>query len=183
MQSAITTSPLADFLTQPEIESFPAWEFINGQAEQKPMPSLFHSRIQRNLINTINAPTVEYEAIQELRCIVLPLSPVPDITVIARSRLPNEDGPFNGSPDWIVEIWSPDQSTLDQSTPLLQSKILHFLSNGTQLAWLIDSQRRQVWVWQGEELPIVYAGDDLLPTLGNLQDLSVRAVMAMTLQQ
>ena len=178
MQSAITTSPLADFLTQPEIESSPAWEFIDGQAQQKPMPSLFHSRIQQNLINAINAQTSAYEAIQELRCIVPPLSPVPDITVIARDRLPTEDGPFNGSPDWVIEIRSPDQSTL-----LLQSKILHFLSNGTQLAWLIDSQRQQVWVWQGEELPIVYAGDDLLPTLGNLPDLSVRAVMAMTLQQ
>ncbi len=98
MQSAITTSPLADFLTQPEIESSPAREFINGQAEQKPMPSLFHSRIQRNLINTINAQTVEYEAIHELHCIVPPLSPVPDITVIARSRLPNEDGPSTVHP-------------------------------------------------------------------------------------
>ena len=181
MQSATTTSPLADFLTQPEIESSPAWEFINGQAKQKPMPSLFHSRIQRNLINTVNAQTDAYEAIQELRCIVPPLSPVPDIAIIARSRLQDEDGPFNGSPDWIVEIRSPDQSTL--LLQMLQSKILHFLSNGTQLAWLIDSQRQQVWVWQGEELPIVYAGDDLLPTLGNLQDLSVEAVMAMTLQQ
>ena len=58
------------------------------------MPSLFHSRIQRNLINTINAQTIAYEAIQELRCIVPPLSPVPDIAVIARNRLPNEDGPL-----------------------------------------------------------------------------------------
>lgn len=181
MQPAITTNPLADFLTQPEIESSPAWEFINGQAKQKPMPSLFHSRIQRNLINAINAQTTAYEAIQELRCIVPPLSPVPDITVIARSRLPNEEGPFNGSPDWVIEIRSSGQSTL--LIQILQSKILHFLSNGTQLAWLIDSQRQQVWVWQGEELPVVYAGDDLLPTLGNLQDLSVKAVMAMTLQQ
>ncbi len=107
-----------------------------------------------------------------------PLSPVPDIAVIACNRLANEDGPFNGSPDWTIEIRSPDQSTL-----LLQSKILHFLSNGTQLAWLIDSQRQQIWVWQGEDLPIIYAGDDLLPTLGYLQDLSVSFVMAMTLQR
>ncbi|MGB3299057.1 MAG: Uma2 family endonuclease [Phormidesmis sp.] len=175
MQSAIASS-LAIFLTQPEIESSPAWEFINGQAQQKPMPSLFHSRIQRNLINTINAQTSAYEAIQELRCIVPPLSPVPDIAVIASKRLANEDGPLSGSPDWIVEIRSPDQSTLR-----LQSKILHFLSSGTRLAWLIDSQ--QVWVWQGEELPIIYAGGDLLPTLGDLQALSVDAVMTMALQR
>jgi Uma2 family endonuclease len=70
------------------------------------------------------------------------------------------------APDWVIEIrWhsldvgeSPDQSILD-----LQDKILHCLTNGTQLAWLIDIQRQQIWVWQAEELPIVYTGNDVLP--------------------
>jgi Putative restriction endonuclease len=70
--------------------------------------------------------TTSYEAIQELRCIVPPYSPVPDISVVAIARLADEDGPFNGAPDWLIEIRSPDQSTLD-----LQTKILHCLSNGT----------------------------------------------------
>ncbi|WP_353845555.1 Uma2 family endonuclease [Microcystis sp. M090S1] len=77
----------------------------------------------------MNNQTKAYEAIQELRCIVPPLSPVPDIAVVKSDRLSEVDGPLPGPPDWLIEIRSPDQSTLD-----LQNKILHCLSNGTQLA-------------------------------------------------
>ena len=176
--SSVITTPLTEFLSQPNIESSPAWEFINGCAIQKPMPTLFHSRLQRNLVNYINRHTDEFEAVQELRCLVPPYSPVPDISIIAIARLPDQDGPFDGTPDWLIEIRSPDQSTLD-----LQKKILHCLSNGTQLAWLIDPTRQQIWVWQGDDLPMVCSGSDRLPTLGNLPELTVKAVMAMTRRQ
>lgn len=178
MQSPTATRLLEAFLNQPNIETSPAWEFINGHAQQKPMPTLFHSRLQRNLVNTINHQTKIYEAIQELRCIVPPLSPVPDISVVASDRLLDEDGPLQGPPDWLIEIRSPDQSTLD-----LQNKILHCLSNGTQLAWLIDIQRQQIWVWQGQDLPMIYAETETLPTLGNVSNLTVEAVIAMTQQR
>jgi Uma2 family endonuclease len=178
MQSPIATSPLDTFLRQSNIEGSPAWEFINGQAQQKPMPTLFHSRLQRNLVGFINQHTQAYEAIQELRCIVPPLSPVPDIVVVRSDRLSDEDGPLQGAPDWLIEIRSPDQSTLD-----LQSKILHCLSNGTQLAWLIDIHKQQVWVWEQQELPIIYAHEDRLPTLSDSIEISVDAVLAMTRQR
>ncbi|MDZ7957890.1 MAG: Uma2 family endonuclease [Aulosira sp. DedQUE10] len=175
MQSPILTNPLDAFLQQPEIEASPAWEFILGHALQKPMPTLFLSRLQRNLVNAINQQTTAYEAIQELRCIVPPMSPVPDIAVVKSDRLCEEDGPLQGAPDWIIEIRSPDQSTLD-----LQNKILHCLSHGTQLAWLIDIQRQQIWVWENQELPLIYAGADPLPTLDNISELTVDTVIAMT---
>ena len=178
MQLSTTTNSLDAFLQQPNIETSPAWEFICGQPQQKPMPTLFHSRLQRNLVNTINNKTEAYEAIQELRCIIPPLSPVPDIVVVKSDRLGNQDGPLQGSPDWIIEIRSPDQSTLD-----LQNKILHCLGNGTQLAWLIDIQRQQIWVWENQELPLVFAGTDVLPTLDNISDLTVEKVIAMTQQR
>jgi len=170
-----TESSLKAFLAQPNIEASPAWELINGRTIQKPIPTLFHSRLQHNLVNYINLHTEELEAIQELRCIIPPYSPVPDIAVIACSRLPEEDGPFSGAPDWLIEIRSPDQSTLD-----LQSKILHCLNHGTELAWLIDLNRQQLWVWQGDDLPSTYSEAQLLPTLGNLPGLTVQDVMAMT---
>lgn len=178
MQPSTVTDRLARFLKQPNIETSPAWEFINGRAQQKIMPTLFHSRLQRNLVNAINAQTEAYEAIQELRCIVPPFSPVPDIAVVAIERFSDEDGPLEGPPDWLIEIRSPDQSTLD-----LQNKILHCLGNGTQLAWLIDIQRQQIWVWQEQELPMIYSGNDTLPTLGNIAGLTVDAVSAMTQQR
>ena len=176
--SSVVTTPLAEFLSQPNIESSPAWELINGRAIQKPMPTLFHSRLQRNLVNYINSHTDEFEAVQELRCVVPPYSPVPDISIVAIVRLPDRDGPFDGAPDWLIEIRSPDQSTLD-----LQKKILHCLSNGTQLAWLIDPASQQIWVWQGDDLPIICSGAEVLPVLGNLPELTVNAVMAMTRRQ
>jgi Uma2 family endonuclease len=178
MVQSIATLSLEDFLAQPDIESSPAWELIAGQAIQKTMPTLFHSRLQRNLVNYINDRTDRFEAIQELRCLVPPYSPVPDIAIVACDRLPHEDGPFNGAPDWLIEIRSPAQNTLE-----LQKKILHCLSNGTQLAWLIDLSCQQIWVWQGDDLPLVYSDVDILPTLGILLELTVETVMAMTRRQ
>lgn len=178
MINLVATTPLTEFLSQPNIEASPAWELINGQARQKPMPTLFHSRLQRNLVNYVNNNTEQFEAVQELRCIVPPYSPVPDISVVACDRLSDEDGPLQGAPDWLIEIRSPDQSTLD-----LQNKILHCLSNGTQLAWLIDITRQQIWVWVKDNLPFIYSVEDVLPTLGKLPELTVKMVMAMTSRQ
>ncbi|BAY16788.1 hypothetical protein NIES21_26220 [Anabaenopsis circularis NIES-21] len=175
MPQSVARMSLAEFLAQPKIEASPAWELIDGRVVQKTMPTLFHSRLQRNLVNYINYRTDKFEAVQELRCIVPPYSPVPDIAIIAGHRLGDEDEPFNGAPDWLIEIRSPDQSTLD-----LQNKILHCLINGTQLAWLIDITRQQIWVWQGDNLPIVFAGVDLLPSLDILPEITVDAVMKMT---
>jgi Uma2 family endonuclease len=172
-----SATQLADFLQQPEIEGSPAWEFLFGVAQQKPMPTLFHSRLQRNLVNAINRQTTDYEAIQELRCIVPPLSPVPDIVVVRAERL-TADGALQGAPDWLIEIRSPDQGTLE-----LQHKILHCLAQGTVLAWLIDIQRERIWVWENDELPIIYAGDNILPTLAGINDLNVTKVISMTQQR
>ncbi|MEC4807428.1 MAG: Uma2 family endonuclease [Jaaginema sp. PMC 1079.18] len=72
MIQSVNPLSLDDFLAQATIEASPTWELIAGQAIQKPMPTLFHSRLQRNLVNAINAQTDEFEAIQELRCIVRP---------------------------------------------------------------------------------------------------------------
>ena len=168
-----TLSPpltLEKFLATPDLDASPAWELTDARADQKPMPTLFHSRVQRNLVNYINARTDRYEAIQELRCIVPPNSPVPDISVIAVDRFSEEDRPFDGAPDWLIEVRSPDQSTLK-----LQSKILHCLDQGTQLAWLIDCEGDRVWVWEGDGLPMVYDGDAVLPDLGLTLGLTVSA--------
>lgn len=177
MQTPLKTDSLANFLAQPNIEASPAWEFIGGIARQKPMPTLYHSRLQRNLVNAINQQTTEYEAIQELRCLVPPLSPVPDISVVKQERL-DQDGALDGAPEWLIEIRSPAQSTLD-----LQNKILHCLGQETELAWLIDIQKKRVWVWENDELPIIYAGESLLPTLGNVAGLTVDSVIAMITQR
>jgi Uma2 family endonuclease len=102
MQFSTLTNSLDNFLQQPNIETSPAWEFIQGKAQQKPMPTLFHYRLRRNLVNAINSQNTAYEAIQELRCVVTPMSPVPDIAVVKSERLTDEDGLLQGSPDWLI---------------------------------------------------------------------------------
>lgn len=175
---SVSVPSLADFLANPDIESSPAWELIAGKAIQKPMPTLFRSRLQRNFVNYINDRTERFEAIQELRCIVPPYSPVLDIAIVDRDRLPVEDEPFNGAPDWLIEIGSRNQRRIT-----LQTKILHSLSNGTQLAWLIDIVREQIWVWQGDDLPMVCLTIDKLPDLDVKLQLTVESVVTMTQQQ
>jgi len=98
--------------------------------------------------------------------------------VEAAERLPEEDGPLDGAPDWLIEIRSPDQSTLD-----LQSKILHCLSNGTQQAKVNRSSSSTGLGLLGDDLPRVSSGADTMPVLGALPGLTVNAVMAMTRRQ
>ena len=175
MPLSTTTDALSRFLQTPDIETSPAWELMGKEPQQKPMPTLFHSRLQRNLVNWINQNTTTHEAIQELRCIVPPYSPVPDIVVVPIEHLPDEDGPIQRAPDWLIEIRSTDQSTLP-----LQQKILHCLNNGSQLAWLIDLQKQQIWIWQNDQLPLIYGNTDPLPTVGVGSPVTVEGVMAMT---
>jgi Uma2 family endonuclease len=169
---------LDQFLDQPQIEGSPAWEFLEGEVFQKPMPSLFHSRLQRNLMNWLNQSSgsdEDWEAIQELRCVLPGGSPVPDIVVVKVDRLGSVDGPLAGAPDWLIEIRSPDQSLL-----LLQRKILACLEARTMLAWLIDPTQREVWVWQGQSLPRVYSGLDSLPVLPDFAGLTVDRLLTFT---
>ena len=139
---ATTTQQLTlqDFLKQPNIEESPAWEYMAGQADQKPIyPTAHHSILQKRLTAAIDQTNSAYEAFPELRCILSRNSVVPDITVIHRDRIPSTNVALNGAPDWIIEILSPDQST----TKLI-AKIQTCLQEGTQLGWLIDPSEQVI---------------------------------------
>jgi len=167
MSLAVPTSySLEQFLRLPYIEESPAWEFIYGEAIQKPMPGGKHSRLQSRLGAAINAATSFYEALPELRCTFGGRSIVPDLAVIARERIPvDENGEIasNGisfAPEWMIEILSPDQSQMK-----VTRKILHSLRHNGQIGWLVDPDERVVLVYRPERLPDELAGDTLLPCL------------------
>ncbi len=67
-------------------------------------------------------------------------------------------------PDFIVELRSPSDRL-----PTLVNKMEEYMENGASLGWLIDPQRRRVYVYRaGEETviledPAVVSGDPLLP--------------------
>jgi Uma2 family endonuclease len=160
-----TTQPISlnTFSQSPSIDESPAWELLNGQAIQKPMPTFYHSRLQKRLINAIDAADSPYEAFPELRCILSQNSVVPDITVIHNDRLPDSNRPVQGAPNWLIEILSPDQST----TKLI-TKIQLCLTEGSQLGWLIDSDERIIMTFLPDRSLRLFQNDAVLPVLDSI---------------
>ncbi|MFP5274565.1 Uma2 family endonuclease [Coleofasciculus sp.] len=157
------TITLAEFLNLPETK--PASEFINGRIYQKPMPQGKHSRLQFQLCNRINHVAEESQialAFPELRCTFGGRSIVPDVTIFQWQRIPIDangeiENVFALSPDWTIEILSPDQN----ATKVIRN-ILHCLRHGTQLGWFIDPDERLILVFLPGQQPLEMTGDDLL---------------------
>lgn len=124
---------LAEFLQRSNLEASPAWEFFQGEAHLKPMPTVDHSILQKRLTGAIDQAGSAYEAFPELRCTLTEQSVVPDITIIRGDRIPVQNTAVSGAPDWMIEILS-----RDQSTTALISKIQLCLQAGTQLGWLLN---------------------------------------------
>jgi Uma2 family endonuclease len=148
VQTPIRAINLETFLKLSETK--PASEFIDGQVIQKPMPQGKHSTIQRDLVNAIDAklkPGKIARAYPELRCTFGGRSIVPDVAVFTWEQIPRDDNGkvaniFALAPDWTIEILSPDQS----QTKVVRN-IMHCLSHGTQMGWLIDPEEELVFVY------------------------------------
>ncbi len=151
VQTPSKSLTLAEFLHLPETK--PATEYIEGEIIQKPMPQGEHSTIQAELIIAITAvfkPPKIARAFPELRCIFDGRSIVPDIAVFTWDRIPRtENGSvanvFNNSPDWMIEILSPEQRVTK-----VTKKILHALKHETQMGWLIDPQEKTIFVYHSQ---------------------------------
>lgn len=165
---------LEEFLALPETK--PYREYFNGKIEQKPMPQGEHSIIQTSLstkINEVGKPQRIALALTELRCNFVDRSIVPDISVFIWDRIPkNEQGKianrFNIHPDWVIEILSPEQS----ANKVIR-KIMFCLSQGTQLAWLIDPEDESVMIFKPEQFPEIKCDEEILPVLETLKNLQL----------
>lgn len=165
MITATKLLTLADFLKLPETQ--PASEFIDGKIYQKPMPRGKHSTLQICLANTVNEvgfPEKIAYAFPELRCTFGGRSIVPDVAVFQWERIPfDADGEvanvFECSPDWTIEILSPDQSQTR-----VTDNILFCLRHQTRLGWLIDPDEKAVICFYPNQLPeIMRQPEDRLP--------------------
>lgn len=163
---------IADFLQLSYLEASPAWEYIDGQACQKPMPKAHHSRLQLKLAAAIDA-MAENDAIAaafpELRCSFGGRSVVPDIAVLRWANIPfTETGELQARaveqpPDWTIEILSPGQS----STKVI-SNILFCLAHGSELGWLIDPEERGIFVFRPQQELTLYRADEPLEMLAGV---------------
>ncbi|NJL89121.1 MAG: Uma2 family endonuclease [Coleofasciculaceae cyanobacterium SM2_1_6] len=162
---------LEEFLQLPETK--PASEYIEGKIHQKPMPNGTHSTLQTELVIAINQvarPQKIAYALTELRCTFEARAIVPDISIFVWERIPkNEDGSVankvNISPDWIIEILSPEQSINK-----VMEKMIFAFENDTKLGWLIDPERKRVMVFQENQMPEIKSQDDQLPALEVMPD-------------
>ena len=130
------------------------------------MPQGKHSILQRELCFALTAafkPQKIAQAFPELRCTFSGRSIVPDISIFRTHRIPTDSNgmianAFNLSPDWIIEILSPNQN----QTNVIRN-ILHCLDHDTEYGWLLDSnesclfiydKNKSVKVFENTELPL-----------------------------
>jgi len=166
VQTLTKSITLEEFLQLPETK--PASEYIDGQVIQKTMPQGQHSLIQGDLTAAINAilkPQKVARAFLELRCIFGGSAIVPDISVFVWDRIPRyANGKianvFEATPDWAIEILSPEQ----RQTKIVK-KILRCLESGMQMGWLIDPEEETVFVYQPQQkIECFEDSDRSLPT-------------------
>jgi Uma2 family endonuclease len=169
--TAIKPLTLEDFLQQSYIDDSPAYEYINNQVSQKPMPHGQHSKLQFTLcekINQVGETSLSVYALPELRCNFGGRSLVPALAVFYWERIPTTaegdiENQFNSFPDWSIEIISPSQ----KYTKVIDN-ILFCLEHGSQLGWLIDPEERLILVFQPQKAPVIYRDEQQLPVLKNL---------------
>ncbi|MGB8701861.1 MAG: Uma2 family endonuclease [Thermosynechococcaceae cyanobacterium] len=169
---------LEAFLAVPETK--PACEYVAGEVIQKPMPKGRHSRLQGKLCAAINQVTeaakVAY-AFPELRCTFGDRSLVPDVAVFRWPQIPltatgEVPDKFGLSPDWVIEILSPEQKPNK-----VIGNILYCLQQGCLLGWFIDPDDASILVFQPGRQPVLCQGSDRLPVLAEIDlDLTVEQV-------
>lgn len=162
------TKPLTleEFLALSETK--PASKFINGQIIQRPRPQGEHSRLQAKLCEAINRVAESQKlayAFPELCCTFSADSIIPDVAVFQWSRIPIAPSGrianrFEISPDWAIEILSPDQG----QTKVL-GNLLHCSKHGTALGWLIVPEEETVLVVDAEQRVQLLTQAETLPVL------------------
>lgn len=118
-------------------------------------------------------------AFPELRCTFGGRSIVSDVAVLCWEHIDfDENGEPRDevliSPDWTIEILSPDQSS-----NRVTGNILHCLKYGCKLGWLLDPDDHSILVFQPKQQPELRQGqDDLIVFDGIELNLTVEQVFS-----
>ena len=153
-------------------------EFIDGETHRKQIPQGSALCLQAQLWDEINAATPHSPqaiAYPNHRCSFGGWSIVPDLAVFLHSpsypvQRPNGhpqvihfhsplDPIYTRYPDWMIEILLPEQDGIHTLRT-----ILHCLSHGTQMVWLIDLNNRLTFVFEPQKSPLEIKGNAILPT-------------------
>ncbi|MBI2767750.1 MAG: Uma2 family endonuclease [Chloroflexi bacterium] len=145
MTTATRLVTLEEFLSWPEEQ--PALELIDGIPEQKPVPSLPHSRATTKLMFLLHEhpATSKGEVLAELgKSYHTPLGNhrVPDLSFSAERRIPGSGELYPAEPpDLVAEVKSKGQGR-----DALLARLRFLLSQGVRVGLLIDPERATVTV-------------------------------------
>ena len=142
---------LAEFLALPEEK--PALEYVDGEVIQKGSPKFRHVRLEYGLANLINGfavPRRLASAESELRVNFGVRSVVPDVSIFAWDRIPEDEyGEVQDdvfiSPDVAVEVRSPGQLVRDQI-----ERCRWYVANGVRVSLFVNTQSRYVRTFSGD---------------------------------
>lgn len=165
---------LEEFLSMPEIEEAPYWEYLDGRAEAKAMPTRKHGLLATAFTNRLNdfaLPRGLGLAGSEVRHTYSGRSIVPDVSFsLAENVAMDPDGTPSDKvvvpPDIHIEILSPDQSA-----PRTVAKLAHSTAHGCSLGMLVDPDRRTIDVYRPDRPAERLADDaaiDFAPVLPGL---------------
>lgn len=147
-------------------------ELIDGKIYYMAPPSTKHqrlvSRLNQVIANYIDSQNGECEVFPAPFAVFLNKDDInylePDLSVICDTSKLDDKG-CHGSPDWIIEIVSPGNKTMDYF-----AKLFKYRNAAVREYWIVDPSREQVLVYQfeketmeqysfGEDVPVgIYEG-------------------------
>lgn len=152
---------LNEFLDLPEADV--NYELTGGQAIPKMSPKRLHAKLTGVLFLILHPWSegrgeVGIEWAVTLKRRGEDWVPVPDLLYLSYERLQVEgdwDGPCPVPPELVIEIISPGQSYTD-----IIQKAVDYLETGVSNVWVVNTQAREITVFNTNQLPRTHCGDD-----------------------
>lgn len=155
-------------------------ELIDGKIYNMAPPSRLHQRMvhffDRAIGNCVESNKGEYEVYPAPFAVFLNNDDInyvePDISVICDTVKLDDKG-CHGAPDWIMEIVSPGNQSMDYFT-----KLFKYCTAGVREYWIVDPIKEKVVVYRFEkETMEEYAfGEDI--SVGIYEDFSIKVPLS-----
>ncbi len=161
-RTLIDMQAFQDFIARPENdERF--YELIHGQIVKKPMPTEYHGQIVAILLGLLYAYTSQHPERKLKIGTEVRFKPddansrLPDVHVRYREGPAQRRGAVSQLPQLIAEVKSPDDSYTQ-----MRDSATYYMTNGTQLVWLIYPEKQLVEVYAaGQDADLLTASDTL----------------------
>jgi Uma2 family endonuclease len=161
-----------EFFRMPDPEDGSRQELVRGRIETMPPPGGRHgvccSKVNRHLANFVEANHLGTVCSNDTGFISERNPDTvrgPDVSFWSKQRLPEVPEDYiKVAPDLAVEVVSPGDRF-----SRIQKKILHHLTHGVELVWVVDPEDRSVTVYRPGKQAVILeenqtlTGEDVLP--------------------